>query len=158
MNNLKAVSKIEKKWDCTIDRFNAVKGKINNRLNTDIDNCMNKIQDTTRYECIPEEFRSFVQLEDIKKYGHEQKRIHDYYYPKMMELFDTIEYFLHIDDMQTVTAVIDLNLNDDYMKELFDEVVTSLNIDYIPDVLTGKVFLKPKLTETIVHRIERSIS
>lgn len=158
MNNLKAVSRIEKKWDCTIDKFNTVKGKINNRLNTDINNYMNKIQDTTRYECIPEEFRSFVQLEDIKKYGHKQKRIHDYYYPKMMELFDTIEYFLHIDDISTVTAKIALNLNDDYMKELFDEVVTSLNIDYIPDHITGKVFLRPKLTETIVHSIERSIS
>lgn len=155
MNNLKAVSKIEKKWDCAIDKFNAIKGKINYRLNADIDNCMNKIQDTARYECIPEEFRSFVQLEDIKKYGHEQKRIQDYYYPKMLELFDTVEYFLHIDDIQTVTAVIDLNLNDDYMKELFDEVVTGLNIDYIPDTLTSRVFLRPKLTETIVHRIER---
>ena len=155
MNNLKVVSKIEKKWDCTIDKFNTVKGKINNRLNTDIDNCMDKIQDTARYECIPKEFRSFVQLEDIKKYGHEQKRIHDYYYPKMMELFDTIEYFLHIDDIQTATAVIDLNLNDDYMKELFDEVVTSLLIDYILDILTGKVFIRPKLTETIVHSIEK---
>lgn len=74
MNNLKVVSRIEKKWDCTIDKFNAVKSKINNRLNTDITNYMNKIQDTTRYECIPEEFRSFVQLEDIKKYGHKQKK------------------------------------------------------------------------------------
>ena len=62
---------------------------------------------------------------------------------------------MHIDDILTVTAVIDLNLNDDYIKELFDEVVASLNIDYIPDTLTGKVFLRPKLTETIVHRIER---
>lgn len=76
----------------------------------------------------------------------------------MMELFDTIAYFLHIDDIQTATAVIDLNLNDDYMKELFDEVVTGLPIDYILDILTGKVFLRPKLTETIVHSIERSIS
>lgn len=158
MKNLKVVSRIEKKWDCTIDKFNAVKGKINNRLNTDINNYMNKIQDTTRYECIPQEFRSFVQLEDIKKYGHKQKRIHDYYYPKMMELFDTIEYFLHIDDISTVTTKIALNLNDDYMKELFDEVVTSLKIDYIPDIITGEVFLRPKLTETIVHRIEGSIS
>jgi hypothetical protein len=72
----------------------------------------------------------------------------------MMELFDTIEYFLHIDDILTATAVVDLNLNDDYVKELFDEVITDLNIDYIPDALTGKVFLRPKLTETIVHRIE----
>lgn len=154
MNNLKAVSKIEKKWDCTIDKFNAVKGKINYKLNADIDECMNKIQDTTRYECIPEEFRSFVQLEDIKKYGQKQKRIHDYYYPKMMELFNTIEYFLHIDDILTVTAVVDLNLNDNYVKELFDEVITELNIDYIQDALTGKVFLRPKFTEIIVHRIE----
>ena len=52
----------------------------------------------------------------------------------MMELFDTIAYFLHIDDIQTATAVIDLNLNDDYMKELFDEVVTGLPIDYILDI------------------------
>ena len=50
-----------------------------------------------------------------------------------------------------------LNLNDDYMKELFDEVVTSLNIDYIPDHLTSEIFLRPKFTETIVHRIEGSI-
>ena len=157
MNNLKVVSRIEKKWDCTIDKFNTVKGKINNRLNTDINNYRNKIQDTTRYECIPEEFRSFVQLEDIKKYGHKQKRIQDYYYPKMLELFNTVEYFLHIDDISTVTAKIALNLNDDYMKELFDEVVTSLNIDYIPDHLTGEIFLRPKFTETIVHRIEGSI-
>jgi hypothetical protein len=155
MNNFKIVSKIEKKWDCTIDKFNAIKGEINDRLNTDINNCMDKLQDVTRYECIPEEFRSFVQLEDIKKYGHKQKRIQDYYYPKMMELFDTIEYFLHIDDIQTATAIIDLNLNDDYTKELFDEVVISLYIDYIPDSLTAKVFLRPKLTETIVHSIER---
>lgn len=157
MNNLKEVSRIEKKWDCTIDKFNAIKGEINDRLNTDINSCMDKLQDTTRYECIPEEFRSFVQLEDIKKYGHKQKRIQDYYYPKMMELFDTIEYFLHIDDILTATAIVDLNLDDVYMKELFDEVVTSLNMDYIPDALTGKVFLRPKFTETIVHRIERSI-
>ena len=155
MDNYKIVSKIEKKWDCTIDKFNTVKDKINYKLNSDIDNCMDKIQDTTRYECIPKEFRSFVQLEDIKKYGHEHKRIQDYYYPKMLELFDTIEYFLHIDDIPTVTAAIDLNLNDVYMKELFDTVVTSLNIDYVSDTLTGKIFLRPKFTETIVQEIER---
>ena len=27
MNGLKLVPTIEKKWDCTIDKFNAVKGK-----------------------------------------------------------------------------------------------------------------------------------
>ena len=152
MGNLKM--KVVKKWNCDLNKFNNIKNKINYKLNEDIDNCLYKVSDTSRYKDLPKELAAFLQLEDIKKYGNEQYKIEHYYYPKMLELFNTIELFLHTDDIEVIKAVIELNLEDDYLDKLFTEVVTELNLDYAVDVLTQRVFIKPKLTEEQIISFE----